>query len=286
MIATAAVHPLDVIKVRLQLFPKKVTTMRMLHRIMVCEGTRGLYAGLTAGMLRQLTYTGSRLFVYNSLWTKYKNEYDQLPDFPARLKIAIVAGLVGAFMGTPSEIGLVRMIEVGRLRRSRCSPRCSMACKYVQRPENVLKQLLRIAHREGIATWWRGAVPTLIRSIFVTTAQVGVYSEVREVFTGGEHMDSSIKLHLYTALISSFFSTFLSLPVDQVKTRYQSFQERHSRSVDILKDILKKKGIRYLWKGFLPYYVRQITHTVISYVILDLLVDRYLSLQEAAQPKK
>ncbi|XP_061719142.1 mitochondrial 2-oxoglutarate/malate carrier protein-like isoform X2 [Cydia pomonella] len=219
MIATTAVHPLDVIKVRLQLFPKKVTTMRMLHRIMVCEGTRGLYAGLTAGLLRQLTYTGSRLHVYNALYDKYKKDHDKGPDFAARLRIAIIAGLVGAFMGTPSEMGLVRMIEIGRLRRSRCSPPCSVSCKYVQRPENVVKQLLRIAHREGVATWWRGAVPTLIRSIFVTTTQVGVYSEVRKAFTRGEHMDTGIKLHLYTALISSLFSAFLSLPVDQVKTR-------------------------------------------------------------------
>ncbi|XP_063625666.1 mitochondrial 2-oxoglutarate/malate carrier protein-like [Cydia splendana] len=286
MVATTTVHPLDVIKVRLQLFPKKVATTKMLHRIMVCEGTRGLYAGLTAGLLRQLTYTGSRLFVYNALYDKYKKDHDKDPDFTARLRIAVIAGLVGAFMGTPSEIGLVRMIEVGRLRRSRCSPPCSVACKYVQHPENVILKLLRIARREGVATWWRGAVPTVIRSIFVTTTQVGVYAEVRKAFTRGEFMDTGIKLHLYTAVISSLFSAFLSLPVDQVKTRYQSYQERHRRSVDILKGMLRYKGVMYLWKGFLPYYIRQVIHTVITYVVLDELIDVYVDFQEATLPKR
>ncbi|XP_063386928.1 mitochondrial 2-oxoglutarate/malate carrier protein-like [Cydia fagiglandana] len=295
MVATTTVHPLDVIKVRLQLFPKKVATMTMLHRIMVCEGTRGLYAGLTAGLLRQLTYTGMRLRVYNALYDKYKKihksfcfirDYDKDPDFTSRLRIAVFAGLIGAFMGTPSEIALVRMIEIGRLRRSRCSPPCSVSCKYVQRPENVILQLLRIAHREGVATWWRGAVPTLIRSIFVTTTQVGVYAEVRKAFTRGEFVDTGIKLHLYTAAISSLFSAFLSLPIDQVKTRYQSYQERHRRIVDILKGMLRQKGVMYLWKGFLPYYIRQVVHTVITYVVLDELIDEYVDFREATLPKR
>ncbi|XP_069361230.1 mitochondrial 2-oxoglutarate/malate carrier protein-like [Maniola hyperantus] len=67
MVATTVVHPLDVIKVRLQLFPRECSTLQMASAIVKCRGGAALYAGLSAGLLRQTTYTTTRLAVYHAL---------------------------------------------------------------------------------------------------------------------------------------------------------------------------------------------------------------------------
>ncbi|KAK5976389.1 hypothetical protein GCK32_005518, partial [Trichostrongylus colubriformis] len=71
MTATWFVHPLDLIKNRMQLIDrdgkKFKTSFHVLSSIIKNEGILALYNGLSAGLLRQATYTTTRLGVYTSL---------------------------------------------------------------------------------------------------------------------------------------------------------------------------------------------------------------------------
>jgi hypothetical protein len=68
-----------------------------------------LYKGLTAGLFRQATYTTTRLGVFNTLTDEYQNMYKAPPTFLAKLGLACIAGGVGAVVGTPAEVALIRM---------------------------------------------------------------------------------------------------------------------------------------------------------------------------------
>ena len=72
MVATTIVHPLDLIKVRLQLFSRYCTTLDMARQILRCRGFRALYAGLTAGLMRQTTYTTTRVGAYHAMYNIYQ----------------------------------------------------------------------------------------------------------------------------------------------------------------------------------------------------------------------
>lgn len=71
MLVTTIVHPLDLIKVRMQLYPGVVTTEDMARKILRCEGVSALYKGLSAAYLRHFTYTTTRLAIYYGVYEKY-----------------------------------------------------------------------------------------------------------------------------------------------------------------------------------------------------------------------
>ena len=64
MAATCFVQPLDLIKNRMQLSATKVSTMSVVSKIVKDEGFFAMYNGLSAGLLRQATYTTTRLGIY------------------------------------------------------------------------------------------------------------------------------------------------------------------------------------------------------------------------------
>lgn len=72
MAATCVVHPMDVIKNRIQVQKEKTSVVAVIRSIYQNEGLLKFYTGLSAGLLRQATYTTVRLGVYNQLqeyWT-------------------------------------------------------------------------------------------------------------------------------------------------------------------------------------------------------------------------
>lgn len=66
--ATLFVQPLDLIKNRMQLSGKKTTTLSVATNILKNEGFFAFYNGLSAGLLRQASYTTVRLGVYTWLF--------------------------------------------------------------------------------------------------------------------------------------------------------------------------------------------------------------------------
>lgn len=72
MAATCVVQPLDLIKTRMQLSGGSRTSFAVAGEIVAREGFFSLYTGLSAGLLRQATYTTTRLGVYSYLFDFYK----------------------------------------------------------------------------------------------------------------------------------------------------------------------------------------------------------------------
>lgn len=72
MAATCVVQPLDLIKTRMQLSGGGKTSFTVAGEIVAREGFFSLYAGLSAGLLRQATYTTTRLGVYQYLFDAYR----------------------------------------------------------------------------------------------------------------------------------------------------------------------------------------------------------------------
>lgn len=73
---------------------------------------------LTGGILRQILYATTRLGVYNSLYAvqrERKNAKGKHMNIFDRLTVGTVAGAVGAFVGNPGEVVLIRMSSDGRL---------------------------------------------------------------------------------------------------------------------------------------------------------------------------
>lgn len=91
------------------------------------------------------------------------------PGFFVKAALGMAAGVVGAFVGTPAEVALIRMTADGRL------PPAER-----RNYKNVFDSLFRIVKEEGVLTLWRGAIPTMGRAMVVNAAQLASYSQAKQ----------------------------------------------------------------------------------------------------------
>ncbi|KAI5637809.1 mitochondrial carrier protein domain-containing protein [Phthorimaea operculella] len=174
MVASAVGHPLDVVKTRIQVNLHPYTTYTMARRIVRLQGVRTLYRGLTASLYRQLFNTGTRLTTYNYLYDQFYKEHERRPKLCEKVRIGLVAGVLGAIVGNPSEVILVRMMATS-------APRAYNKCPDLQdlinkRYYDFGDAFQRIISEEGVRALWRGVTLTVIRSMLNTSCQIGAYA--------------------------------------------------------------------------------------------------------------
>ena len=268
MAATCFVQPLDLVKTRMQMSGvagaarEHKTALHALVNISRKEGPLALYNGLSAGLLRQASYTTVRLGVYTNLMDYFKGPDGNI-SLLQKLIFGMSAGAIGAAVGTPAELSLIRMTSDGRLPKAE------------QRGyKNVFDALFRIIKEEGVLTLWRGCSPTVIRAVFVNGAQLATYSQAKQVLLGTNYFSDDILCHFVASMISGLATTWASLPPDIVKTRIQSMKvingiPEYKGSADALLKIVRHEGVLSLWKGFTPCYLRIGPHTVLTFIFLE-----------------
>uniref|UniRef100_A0A1B0D6E3 Mitochondrial 2-oxoglutarate/malate carrier protein n=2 Tax=Phlebotomus papatasi TaxID=29031 RepID=A0A1B0D6E3_PHLPP len=267
--ATLVVQPLDLVKTRMQIqgeggaAREYKNTFDAFTGILRKEGATGLYKGIGAGLLRQATYTTTRLGVYTALNETYRQSQGKAPGLLASMGMGMIAGATGAFVGTPAEVSLIRMTADGRLplaeRRNYTS---------------VVNALSRIAKEEGILMLWRGCIPTMGRAMVVNMAQLASYSQAKQYLLASGKFSEGIQMHFVASMISGLITTAASMPVDIAKTRIQNMKvvdgkPEYKGAIDVLIKVIRNEGFFALWKGFTPYYARLGPHTVLTFILLE-----------------
>ncbi|CAG9788909.1 unnamed protein product [Diatraea saccharalis] len=261
--ATCFVQPLDLIKTRMQLSGGGKSSFTVASEIIAREGFGSLYTGLSAGLLRQATYTTARLGIYSYLFETYQRSNNNVaPNFGMKMALGVLAGGTAALIGTPAEVALIRMTADGRL-----------PVEQRRNYKNVVDAIVRIVKEEGVLKLWRGATPTVARAMVVNAAQLGTYSQAREMFVA--YVPDGIPLHFCASMLSGLVTTIASMPVDIIKTKIQNAAKGQSQ-MSVVSNLLKTEGVFALWKGFLPYYARLGPHTVLTFIILEQLNAAYL----------
>ncbi|KAJ8715271.1 hypothetical protein PYW08_005252 [Mythimna loreyi] len=258
VIASALLHPLDVFKVRLQLYPE-AWGLSLLRNMLRCEGLRAPYTGLSASILRQATYTTTRLGAYTCLYENHRRSYHSAPALSDKLAFGVYAGVVGAIVGCPAEIILVRMMADGPVDPYR-------------RYRNVVDAFMKIWQTEGFNNLWRGATLTTAKSVVISVSQIGTYSQARKYLVEKKRANGFF-LHLYTSMLSSFVTAIVTMPLDTFKTRYQVNSKGTHR--DVYQKVRQESGMLSLYRGFTPYYLRLTVHTLVTFYLLETLYQAH-----------
>jgi len=272
--ATCFVQPLDLVKTRMQVNKAKggakPSSVSVLLSVARNEGLLTLYNGLSAGLLRQATYTTTRLGIYTWLFEKASKD-GKPPGFLTKAVLGMTAGASGAFVGVPAEVALIRMTSDGSLPKEQR-----------RNYKSVFDALIRIYKEEGVKTLWRGATPTMGRAMVVNAAQLATYSQAKQAILATKYIEDGIFCHFISSMISGLVTTIASMPVDIAKTRLQSMKyvdgvPEYKGALDVLGKVVKQEGFFALWKGFTPYYFRLGPHTVITFIILEQMNMAYKS---------
>ena len=297
IIAGASTHPLDLIKVRMQLQgesghvpnpalqayrPALATTngyislMEASHiaqpqpprlglisigtRIVQAEGAAALFSGVSATILRQTLYSTTRMGIYDIL--KHKWSDSDTAKLPIMRKIAagLIAGSIGAAVGNPADVAMVRMQADGRL-----------PIEQRRNYKSVVDAISQMSKQEGIASLWRGSALTVNRAMIVTASQLASYDQVKEMILEKD----GIGTHVTASFAAGFVALMASNPIDVIKTRVMNMKLEpgavppYSGALDCAMKTVRAEGLMAVYKGFIPTISRQGPFTVVLFVTLE-----------------
>ncbi|EFJ08876.1 hypothetical protein SELMODRAFT_130994 [Selaginella moellendorffii] len=260
--ATCVIQPIDMIKVRIQLGDG--SAMQVAKSLYAREGLGAFYKGLSAGLLRQATYTTARLGSFRVLTNKATAANDGKP-LPLYQKAfcGLTAGAIGACVGSPADLALIRMQADSTLPEAQR-----------RHYKNAFHALTRIGKDEGVLALWKGAGPTVVRAMALNMGMLASYDQSVEVTTTTFSLTPAFASAGASA-VSGFFASACSLPFDYVKTQIQKMQPGpdgkypFSGSLDCAVQTFKKHGPLKFYTGFGTYCVRIAPHVMMTWIFLN-----------------
>ena len=273
-------HPIDLVKVRLQLAgsagsagtaaapPSAAASaarpgiLGVVRGIVRSEGVLGLYSGISGSVLRQTTVIGARLGTYEALKSYVAGPEGRPITFLQSAACGLAAGGVSAAVCNPADLALVRMQADGRL-----PPAQRRAYKHAG------DALVRIVREEGVTALWRGTAPTVARGMIVAAAQMAFYDSAKTALL--TVLPDTPPTHSLASLVAGAAAAVSSNPFDVVKTRLQT-QKAGADGLMPYRGVahcfaatVRTEGFLALYKGLFATWARQAPLNAVRFVALE-----------------
>lgn len=257
-VACCFTHPLDLAKVRLQTAPiPKPTLFQMAGSILKHDGFAGVYSGLSAGLLRQATYSLTRFGVYEYLKENVVPA-DKQSSMAYLLPISMVSGGIGGVVGNPADIVNIRMQnDTGLAKDQR------------RNYKHAFDGVLRVVREEGLPALFRGLGTNLVRGVLMTSSQVVTYDVSKESLIKLGMQKDSLLTFFSASLLSGLVATTICSPADVLKTRIMNSSGSGESVIQILTHALQKEGPGFMFRGWVPSFVRLGPNTIITFLVVE-----------------
>jgi dicarboxylate transporter 10 len=265
--AACVTHPLDLVKVRLQTRAPDApnTTISTFSFILRKEGPTGLYAGLTAALLRQLTYSTVRFGVYEDLKFRFAPKPDPNDpkkktaslSLPRLILLSSAAGLLGGIAGNPGDVLNVRM-------QSDMSKPIDQRRNY----KHALDGLIRMVREEGASSLFRGVTANSARAILMNSSQLASYDAIKNMFITTFSLPDNISTHFLSSLLAGFVATTICSPADVIKSRIMSAKGKLSL-IGIVSKAQREEGLLWMFRGWTPSFIRLGPQTIFTMLFFE-----------------
>ncbi|KAL9111269.1 MAG: hypothetical protein Q9227_004348 [Pyrenula ochraceoflavens] len=278
MMEALACHPLDTIKVRMQL-SRRARAPGVKPRGFVATGVqivkRETFLGLYKGLGAVLSGIIPKMAIRFTAYEQYKRLLAK-EDGTVTGRGTFLAGL-GA--GVTEAVAVVTPMEVVKIRlqsqmHSLADP--LDAVKYRSAPHAIFTML----REEGVASLYAGVSLTALRQGTNQACNFLVYSELRQFAQNlqSEHGDAELP-GWQTAgigLISGAVGPFSNAPIDTIKTRLQKTprgegESNLKRIATIAGEMWKTEGVRAFWKGITPRVMRVAPGQAVTFTVYEFL---------------
>ncbi|KAF9473187.1 dicarboxylic acid transporter [Pholiota conissans] len=265
-LAATCTHPLDVTKVRMQTLDsahgtKHPSTISIIRTSISQSGFRTLYVGLSASLMRQMSYSLVRLGSYEKMKTRLSR--DGNASTGRLLLAACIAGGLGGVAGNPADIILVRMTS-----------------DLVRPPEmkynysNAFSGLFDLIRTDGFQGLLRGIGTNTFRAVLMNMSQVGSYDFIKETLLAHPlpvidyQFHDNLLLHLSSSCMAGMFATTICSPADVMRSRLMA-SSGNASFVRVITRSFKDEGVRFLFKGWTPSFIRLGPNTVLMFVFYE-----------------
>lgn len=211
--------------------------------IVKSDGPLALYAGLSASLLRQLTYSTVRFGIYEEVKSRMARNGHE-PGFPTLIALAAGSGFVGGLSGNCADVLNVRMQHDAALPEAQR-----------RNYKHALEGMVRMAREEGLVSWFRGWLPNSTRAAFMTASQLASYDFAKRMLLMYTPLEDNLKTHFTASFLAGLTAATVTSPIDVIKTRVMSCQNGHS-VMHLIGDICRTDGLRWMFKGWVPSFLR------------------------------
>ncbi|TMW53334.1 hypothetical protein DOY81_001634, partial [Sarcophaga bullata] len=252
--AVCITHPLDLLKVHLQTqqLPRK-TIVQTVFEIYKAGGIKGFYRGMSASLLRQLTYSNARFGIY-----EYGKFYIDTHSVGQTLSLAVLAGTFGGAVGVPFDVVNVRMQNDLKLPKEQR-----------RNYKHAIDGLYRVSNEEGIKSLFRGGSAAILRGVMMTMGQNVCYDKIKNAILKNTELGDNMPTHFLTSFMTGGIATLFTQPLDVMKTRLMNAKPgQYSGLFAVAKDIAKLGPFGF-FKGFIPAFARIGPHTILTFLMME-----------------
>ncbi|VDL99150.1 unnamed protein product [Schistocephalus solidus] len=259
--AAAVTHPLDLIKVHLQTQQKKELGMiSMGIRVFKNDGFFALYNGLSASLLRQLTYSMTRFGIYET----YKTNLGRKMTFAESAGVAMISGFAGGVVGNPADMVNVRMQN-------------DMKIPPAERRnyKHAIDGLIQVTRKEGVGALFNGVSMTATRAMFMTFGQLAFYDTFKQLLLATGYFHDNPITHFSASIGAAGIATCMTQPFDVMKTRLMNAPPgKYSGLAACGLDVMRTGPLGF-FKGLVPAFIRLGPHTVLTFIFLEQLKQNF-----------
>lgn len=176
---------------------------------------------------------------------------------------SLAAGGLGALIGTPADLILIRMQADSTLPPEQRRGYTSFF--------NAAK---RIPAEEGVFSLWKGGAPTVTRAMALNLGMFTTYEESKERLTAMMPNNVGTAWFISSVFAGSVAAT-MSLPFDNAKTKMQKMKAGpdgkmpYANIFDAISKEVKLNGVAGLWVGLPTYIVRIAPHVMITFIVSE-----------------
>jgi solute carrier family 25 (mitochondrial citrate transporter), member 1 len=269
-------HPLDTIKVRMQLSRrnrqsglKRRGFIKTGIEIARKETPLGLYKGLGAVLTGIVPKMACRFSSYE--WYKQMLSKDGKVTTAGNFWAGLAAGVTEAVL-------VVCPMEVVKIRLQ--AQHHSMADPLdIPKYRNAAHALYTVVKEEGIGALYRGVTLTALRQGTNQAANFTAYTELKDRLQKSRADPTAPLPGWQTAgigLISGAVGPFTNAPIDTIKTRLQRQpaepgQTALGRITAIANQMMKQEGLRAFWMGITPRVMRVAPGQAVTFAVYEYL---------------
>lgn len=164
---------------------------------------------------------------------------------------------IGGIVSNPMDIINIRMQNDN-----------SLPYKQRRNYKDVFHGLYIMFKYEGLYSFSRGILPNTMRAILITASQLSSYDQFKEILEKSGYFSKAILRDFSSAVLAGFVATTICSPIDVMKSRVMN-SDKYKNMFTVFKEEIKKEGIKFVFRGWMPSFIRLGPHTIITFIILE-----------------
>lgn len=273
---TVVAHPLDVIKLRLQLdstsksqwssftkiFKQLIDFSKKDGKVNNFKFITNLYRGLGPNLLGSTSAWAMYFFFYRS----YKNYILKYSNLTHDNSLKSWHYLISAFMAGWTTSIITNPIWVIKTR---------MISTYNKTPgayTSMLDGVIKIYKKEGFLGYYKGLLPALF-NVSQGAVQLSLYDIIKRYMipVDKDNQRHSTIQYLIASSTSKMISTCIFYPLQVIRSRLQVIDNKSTLNTKhvITIDIYKKEGVRAFYKGLTANLLRVVPATCTTFLIYE-----------------